>query len=228
MLAGRVADPRRPHRAGAGPRPAARRAETRYPGPQSAGRQRADQLADPDPPGPGRQHRVAVRQDVVVLQRAGRQRPDRAAADRQPQHRAWRPSPRTATSSPASIDKLETADHRAVRRPRPDRQRDHRAGQRHRVADRPARPGPAAAGRHRRPAGPAGAAARPGQGTAWTSRSRRRPANYRKLVRLGSYGSWINQYTLRAVASGSPTCRAAPRTSRGSCNTPEGARSPDA
>jgi ABC-type transporter Mla subunit MlaD len=73
---------------------------------------------------------------------------------------------------------------------------------------------------------PVGAEPRPTQGLLDIT-IKKAPKNYRKLVRLGSYGSFINS-TCAACRSASPTCRAGPRTSPGSSNTPEGARSPDA
>ena len=77
--------PDRPHGARAGPRPAARRPEARYPGAQSAGRQRALGVAAADTAGPGRHHRIAVLQDVVVLECARGQQPGDRATDRRSQ-----------------------------------------------------------------------------------------------------------------------------------------------
>ena len=70
----------------------------------------------------------------------------------------------------------------------------HVAGQRNRVAGRPARPGAAAVGRHGRPVEPAGATARRATRTASTPRSSACPGNYRKLARLGSYGAFFPYY----------------------------------
>ena len=58
-------------------------------------------IADADPAGPGRHHRIAVLQDVVVLECVGGQQPGDRAAHRRPQHGRCTRSPRTATSSPA-------------------------------------------------------------------------------------------------------------------------------
>ena len=75
-----IADPDRPHAAGARPRPAARRAQAGHPGPEPAGRQRAHGVADPGLPGPGRHARLAAGEDVVVHQHAGRQQPGRSSS----------------------------------------------------------------------------------------------------------------------------------------------------
>ena len=63
-----------------------------------------------------------------------------------------------------AIDELEQLVTRPVGGPRPDRHGHHVARQRHRLARRPARPGAATAGRHRRPAEPPRAIPRCGQG----------------------------------------------------------------
>ena len=59
----------------------------RYPGPESARRQCAHLSADTGFPGSGRDPAVAVHQDDVVFEHVGRQQSNRAATDRQPQHR---------------------------------------------------------------------------------------------------------------------------------------------
>lgn len=80
-------DPGQPHRAGARPRSAARRTQTRYPGPECARRQCAHLRIAAGLPGAGRDARFAVHQDDLLFERLGRQRSNRAATDRQPQHR---------------------------------------------------------------------------------------------------------------------------------------------
>ena len=112
---------------------------------------------------------------------------------RQPRHSArharqgWRAVLRRARQVPA-------AHHRAGRRPRHHRHRDRLVEQRHRVDCRPADQRPGSAGGHDRPAQSAGAAGGQGQGPASTLRCRRAPENYRKLARVGSYGSFVNYY----------------------------------
>ncbi len=107
LPAGR-SDPHRSHSAGTGPRPAARRAEARDPGAQSAGRQRAARrrccrscrarAAPSNRCSPGRR-----RSRIAGGQQPGGRATHRRAQDR----RTKTPCPRTAISSPATIDKLE-------------------------------------------------------------------------------------------------------------------------
>lgn len=80
--AGRRADPRRSHGTRTGPRSVAGWAETRYPGPESAGCQCPHDVAGPDPARAGRHDRIAVLQDVVVLELARRQQSGDRAVDR--------------------------------------------------------------------------------------------------------------------------------------------------
>ena len=96
-----IADPRGTHSRCTGPRPAARRPQTRYPRPQSAGRQRPFGVADPDLPRPGRHPAVPAVQHVGVHHRVGGTQPDDPGTDRQPAHVAVHPHARRARSSPA-------------------------------------------------------------------------------------------------------------------------------
>ena len=93
-----------------------------------------------------------------------------------------------------AVDRFEKVVSELRPGPRSDRHRHHLAGQRDRVAGGSAHPGPAAVGRHGRPAEPVGATARRRARTASTPASRRMPGNYRKLARLGAYGSFIQYY----------------------------------
>ena len=164
-------------------------------------------------------------QDVVVHELAGRQQPGHRAADRQPQDRARHPRPRTATSSPASIDKLETAGHRTVAGSRPDRHGDRR-----RWTTEPRR-WPTCLTQARPPL--AGTVDQLNRLAPMLDsdkdRARRRaaaacPNNYRKLARLGAYGSFVHVLHLRDHVPRHATCRAAPWSSPGSSKTTEGAR----
>ena len=119
------------------------------------------------------------------------------------------------------------AGHRAVGRPGSDRRRHRVARQRHRVVRRPADQSAPAAGRHGGPAESGCAALLIRTRTASTPQLQKAPENYRKLVRLGAYGSFVNYY-ICGIRSGSPIFRAAPRSSPGSSKKAGGARNPDA
>ena len=60
---------------------------------------------------------------------------------------------------------------------------------------------PPTAGQHRRPAGRAGADPESDQATLDIA-LQKAPKNYRKMVRLGSYGSWIKPGTCAACRCG--------------------------
>ena len=75
------------HRAGARPRPAARRAQTRDPGAQSAGRQRAQSALVQVFQGQGGTLDSLLSKTSSFSNDVGGQQPDVAATDRQPQHR---------------------------------------------------------------------------------------------------------------------------------------------
>jgi phospholipid/cholesterol/gamma-HCH transport system substrate-binding protein len=174
---------------------------------------------------PGRHIDVAVRQDVVVLQLAGRQRPDRSAADRQPQHR--RGGAGQGRWSVRRVDRqTREADLRALGRPRPIgtaiTSLDNGTAS---LAD-PARRGPQPLANAVDQLGRLAPLLYNGK-DGLEAGIKRMPGNYRKLVRLGAYGSFI-QYYICGLSFRAPTYRAGPWSSRGSSKRPEGARSPDA
>ena len=119
---------------GAGPRSAARRAQTGHPGPESARRQRALGVAAcrSSRARAARWSRCCRKTSSFTNTLADNNPVDRAT-DRQSQHGRWPRSPKTATSSPAADRPPPAAHHRAVGRPRSDRCRDRRAEQRHRL-----------------------------------------------------------------------------------------------
>ena len=93
----------------------------------------------------------------------------------------------------ASIDKLEQLITGLSGRARPDRHRHHLAGQRHRVAGEPARRGPptlAGAVEQANRLAPLLYDSKDGL----EAGIKRMPGNYRKLQRLGAYGSFIQYY----------------------------------
>ena len=114
----------------------------------------------------------------------------------------------------------------ACRGARSDRHRHRTAGQRHRIAGRPAHRCAAATRGHRRPAEPVGHQL-DGQKDRLDASLQKAPENYRKLSAPGPTAA-SSTTTSASSSSGPPICRAAPWCSRGSGRTRGGAPSPDA
>ena len=167
--------------------------ETRHRGTQSAGRQRADGVAAAGVPRPGRHAGLAAVAVRVVLQRAGRQRPGDRAADRQPEHSGGH-----ARQGRRQVlrrhRRLRAARHRSLRRTAtrsvpPSTRLSNGTASLADLLDQRA----TAAGGHRDQLGRLAPLLDDDKELLDTA-LQRAPDNYRKLVRLGAYGSWFNYY----------------------------------